>query len=406
MPEPKPPLTDENRVPAYTLPDSLRFQDGSPVASPGDWPRRRSELLGLFQAHVYGRPPRPRDPAGMEVISEDPSALGGLALRREYRLRFAPAADHPGVHLLLWLPRDRPRPPAFLGLNFHGNHTVHPDPGIHIPTTWVPDWGDTAASGHRASADGRGSMSRRWPVETILRRGYALATIYYGDLMPDDPERLAEGVPGLLPAPAADPSPDAPGAISAWAWGLSRGLDLLLREEVVDPERVAVIGHSRLGKAALWAGALDERFSLVVSNNSGCGGAALSRRTFGETVAAINHRFPHWFCRRFRDYDDRETDLPVDQHQLLALAAPRPLYVASATEDFWADPKGEFLAAVHAGPAYRLFGKSGLGTDTPPNPGPSIGDAIGYHLRSGPHDLLEADWRHYLAFADRHFARG
>ena len=204
----------------------------------------------------------------------------------------------------------------------------------------------------------------RWPVARILARGYALATLWCGELFPDRPDGRADSVQTLF-APAAN-GDAAWGALATWAWGLSRALDALLQEGLAGP--VALIGHSRMGKTALWAAARDERFALVVSNNSGCGGAALSRRRLGETVAAINTRFPHWFCRNFHAFNDREDSLPLDQHQLLALIAPRPLYVASANEDLWADPRGEFLATLQADAVWRLFGHEGLPVQEPPAP--------------------------------------
>jgi hypothetical protein len=398
---------DEAKVPTYTRPDPLRFEDGTPVRTADDWTgRRRGEVQRLFETHVYGRSPAP--PASMRsvVVESDGRALGGVATRRQIRVLLDGTESGPAFEILLYVPNAALRPvPAFLGLNFHGNHAIHPDRAIRLSAAWMRE--GPGIVDHRATEAARGSEAASWPVERILDRGYAIATVYYGDLEPDHPDGWKDGIRSRIgPGAAGRLAPDDWGAIAAWAWGLSRALDVLSKDPDVDGRRVAVIGHSRLGKTALWAGARDERFAMVVSNDSGEGGAALARRRFGETTKAITTAFPHWFCPRYREYADREDALPVDQHELLALVAPRPLYVASASEDLWADPRGEFLAARAAEPVYRLLGRDGLGVGEMPAPDRPVGKTIGYHLRRGEHALTAYDWEQYLDFADRHLQLG
>lgn len=396
---------DESKVPGYQLPDSLISNSGQPITTAEEWVgSRRAEVLRLFEQHVFGELPPINCQLRTHVRSDIPDALNGLARRREITIHFTAEDTGPKMELLLYTPADSKSPvPCFLGLNFNGNQAIEADPRLHITESWVRNDRDRNVSNNRAGEATRGSESSRWALEKIIRAGFGLATIYYGDIDPDFDDGFRNGIHALLPADQQGTrTPDSGGSISAWAWGLSRALDVLEKDPAVDGRRVAVFGHSRLGKTSLWAGAQDERFALVISNNSGCGGAALSRRAFGETVARINRVFPHWFCLNHRKYDNNENSLPVDHHQLIALAAPRPVYVASAVEDQWADPRGEYLGLFHAGPVYRLFGKSPLPSSTLPELNQPVHTDVGYHIRSGKHDVTDFDWEHYLKFAKRH----
>ncbi len=382
------PNYEESAVPEYSLPDPLRMEDGREVLNAEQWRlQRRPELLGLFEEHVYGALPAPSPSVEARVLNTT-EVFEGRAVRRQVALEVQGKTDGP-IHLLIYSPSGvEAPPPAFLGLNFKGNHTVHSDDGILLAHLWTRL--DSQLGWHHVEAGevSRGSRQSRWPVERILDRGYALVTAYYGDIDGDFDDGFKNGVHGAFLAcepGALERTPASWGAISAWAWGLSRALDYLQSDPLVDGTRVALLGHSRLGKTALWAGAQDERFAMVISNNSGCGGAALSRRQFGETVKRINDSFPHWFCQRFRVYNENEDALPVDQHQLIALIAPRPTLICSAEEDRWADPKGEVLAAHAAAPVFRLL-------DSAP---------LLHHLRPGKHDVTAEDWTTFLDFADR-----
>lgn len=369
------------------LPPLLCHEDGRAVTLES-WPSRRRELLALFTEHIYGRPPQVPAAFDLSVIEEDSAAFSGTATRRQMVLTFGGRVR---VHLLLWIPNDRSGPaPVFVSLNFRGNHTTDPDPAIVLPQAWQ-GLEDVAPAA-------RGASQSRWPVEFILQRGCAVATACANDFDPDVHDGFANGIHALE---TAGRDATSGGTIAAWAWGLSRMLDALKRQPEIDAARAMAIGHSRMGKTALWAGATDERFAAAISNNSGCLGASLSRHRRGESIEAITQRFPHWFCKRCEEYAGNEDCLPVDQHQLLALLAPRPVYVASASEDDWADPEGEFLAAVEASKAYEMLGLDGLGATTPPPTGRSVGGRIRYHIRKGRHAIELEDWQHYVAFADQ-----
>jgi len=386
------------------LPDPLTCLDGTPVRDAASWrAKRRPEIMALLQSQLYGRAPGPPETLRWEILETDDTALGGTARRRQVRLIVENRGKALPLELLVYLPRQVSGPaPMFLGLNFGGNHTVQPDPAIRVTQQWIRD--KTGGGRHAAGEDQRGRAASRWPVERILARGYGLATLYCGDLDPDYHDGFQNGAHPLYYRPGQTrPDFDQWGTIGAWAWGLSRVLDYFQADAAYDAEHVAVMGHSRLGKTALWAGAQDERFALVISNCSGCCGASLERRRFGETLESLNRVFPHWCCANARDWHGRTAERPFDQHMLLALVAPRSLYVASAYEDTWADPKGEFLSALAASGVYEQLGVEGLPADAMPAPGDAVMGGIGYHARPGGHDVTVYDWEQYMAFADRHW---
>lgn len=421
---------DESKVPVYDLPDVLLLRNGKKVETRKQWKKqRRPEVLEMFASQMYGRTPTEKIKVRYETLTENPNDLDGKATSRQVKFVFSNGQQAIEAILLLYLPnKPAGKVPVFVGYNFNGNHSITTDPTICFP----PVFPLLKEEGHPHWV--RGNQTSRWCIEKIIDRGYALATMCYHDIFPDkeglkdysvvslfsgyrvgsNPSGLHSSGPDALGSDAVvaqmsgsgfsgSQAPDEWQAIGAWAWGSSRIVDYLETEKRIDKHKIALMGHSRQGKAALWAGAQDERFKIVISNNSGSGGAALSKRVFGETVAIVSSIKPAWFCPAFNQYHHKEAEMPFDQHELLALIAPRKLYVASAEEDLWADPRGEFLAALHAGPVYQLYGLSGLPSDQMPAIHQPVMEAVGYHIRAGKHDVTDYDWERFMDFADKHF---
>jgi hypothetical protein len=405
---------DESKIPPYTLPELLISDNGKVIRSSKEWEQiQRPAILKKFNENVYGRIPGKPKNIHYKITNVDNNALDGKAIRKEITVYFTKGEDGPSTVILLYLPNEvKGKVPVFVGLNFNGNHTTQVDSSITItenwkrintnnaptlkkgPTrfAWTPDYNNKTPV--------RGEVAYRWPVHELIANGYGLATAYYEDMEPDNPEGWKTGVRSTMQY-ELNIKPGEWGSISAWAWGLSRIMDYLETDNAVNAKKVIVTGLSRLGKTALWAGANDERFAMIVSDDSGEGGAALSKRIYGETIELINKVNPHWCIDKYKTFNGAADKLPVDQHMLVALAAPRPIYIASAILDNPADPKGEFLSGKFAGAVYTLYGKRGLGVDDQPSVDTPVGETIGYHVRSGGHDILLYDWKQFIRFANK-----
>jgi hypothetical protein len=392
---------DESLVGGYTLPDPLLLSDGRRVRDAKTWyGKRRPEIVRLFEEHQFGR--SPGRPAGVsfDVFDKGTPALGGKALRRQVTIYFSRDKAGPKMDLLVYLPAGARKPvPLLLNLSFTANSNTVDDPGVKPGEVWGRD-------GKRVPAT-QGPIFGKLDVLPFLASGIGVATVYYGDIDPDFPGGIRQGVRALyLKRGQAEPAPDEWGTIAAWGWGLSRALDYFETDRGVDAKRVAVTGASRLGKTVLWAGARDTRFALVIASCSGEGGAALSRRNFGETVKHLTapSRYPYQFAANYQKLADRINESPVDAHLLLALIAPRPLLLQTGDTDLWSDPRGEFLSAVAAGPVYRLLGKQDLGTAVMPPAGRPILRTLGYYMHAGGHGTIPSDWEQYLKFMRLHLS--
>ncbi len=394
------PNYDENKVPEFKLPDPLKTFTGKKIRKVKQWEnKRRPELLDFFTQNIYGEVPGKLTIHSANVIEQSSNAFNGKAIRKQVELTFKKNDRKLSYTILMYLPKGVEKAPVFLGYNFYGNHTVVNDVNVIISEAWVRDNPSFGIVHNQLTEQSRGVRTNRWAVEKILDAGFGFATIYYGEVDPDKDD-YSDGIQSLLYIDdQSKPADNEWGSIAAWSWGLSRALDYFEQDEDVDATRVVVFGHSRLGKTSLWAGAKDQRFAGVISNDSGCGGAALSKRQFGETIFRINRSFPHWFSGNFKNYNNSELSMPVDQHELIALIAPRPVYIASAEEDLWADPRGEYLSAYYATPVYELYGKTGITEKEMPDINWPILNVVAYHIRSGKHDVTDFDWQQYINWA-------
>jgi hypothetical protein len=364
----------EDKVPGYTLPDLLTTLNGTKVTSKDLWTNvRRNEILELFRENVFGRVPVTPFKTKFNIANIDMNAMEGIATRKEVQILIEAGGKSLSINLILFTPNNIKKPvPSFLLI----------DPWLSENNG--PDWR---------------LQSEYWPVKQAIKRGYGMAVFDASQLDPDNYDGFKNGIHALLDkVPRTD---DAWGTLAAWAWGASRCMDYLVTDKDLAADKVGIVGHSRAGKTALWAGAEDTRFALVVSNESGAGGAALARRRFGETVARLNSAFPHWYCLNYKKYSNNEDALPVDMHMLLALTAPRALYVDCADQDLWGDPRGSYLSLYNAIPVFNLLGtKSDISEVMPPLNRQIISGKVGFHIREGVHNLLLKDWNWFMDFAD------
>lgn len=388
------------------LPNPTLTFAGNTASTQKDWEeRRRPELQQLFEHYMYGKYPAANHQVGGKVLFEDAKAFGGKGTLREVEITFGPP-DWPRVYLLVVAPNGKTPAPCYVGPNFQGNHCLVADERVRI----TPDWcypGTPGVKNNKASAEGRGKVLDVWPFEQILGRGYAVATFYVGDIQPDRPNAL-EGMRATLPAGRKTPAADETATIMWWAWGIHRVVDYLTTAKDVDAKRLAVVGHSRLGKTALLAGAFDDRLAMVIPHQSGCGGAGPSRSNNdkAESVKRINTAFPHWFSASFKEFNDDTARLPFDQNCLVALCAPRPVLLTNAEEDQWSNPGGQFEVLQAAAPAYALYNlEKPLVAEKMPKTGTLASERLGYFIRAGKHSMTPQDWTVFLDYGDKWLKR-
>lgn len=379
-------IYDEEMIPYYDLPDPLITAEGNRISTPEEWMNiRRPQILSLFSNLIYGHIPTPEKPiqTEFEVVNKDMEFMNGKATRKDIAIRFS--NEYGAVDMLV--------------LAFVPNQTNKPTPAIMLHS-----FNNTRSHDFDPHPKHSGRLRNGWPLGELLDRGYAFVVVYQQDLVGHNEVEFLGGIHRLFYKEGQSfPKAQEWGVLSAVAWGAMRAMDYIETDTDIDHARVAIMGHSKMGKAALWTAAQDQRFALAISAQSGCAGAALWRRKSGETLEKMVTRFPYWLCRNAWKFVNQEEDLPIDQHMLLALIAPRPVYVASGVEDTWADPHGEYLSAYHASQVYELLGKKGLSSQKRPEPNqPILEGDVGYHIRPGGHSVELYDWEMFLKFADNH----
>jgi hypothetical protein len=392
---------DEAKVGTYSLPDPLRLNNGKPVRNAKTWySKRRPEIVEMFETQQYGRAAgRPADES-FEMVDPGTPALNGKAIRKQVTIYLNRDKTGPSIDLLIYLPAAATQPvPMFFSINFSAVQNAVDDPGIKSEKTWDPKTNTRVTP---PAARGFGHID----AEDLLNAGFGVATFYYGDVDPDYPGGFANGIRARYLKPGqTERAPDDWGSIAAWAWGISRVEDYFETDKSIDAKRVVIHGISRLGKTVMWAGAHDQRFAAVIASCSGEGGAALSRRNYGETIAHLTapSRFPYQFAANYAKFGGFPDKAPMDANLLIALIAPRPLLLQTGSSDYWSDPKGEFLAAVAAGKVYKLLGKEDLGTAVWPAATQPIFHDLSYYMHEGGHGMVSSDWGIYLEFLKKTF---
>ena len=390
---------EEDSIKPYTLPDVLTMSNGQKVKNENDWMnKRRPELVKLFEEIEYGKmPPKPKD-LSFNVFDKGTPAFNGTAIRKQVTIYFTKDTLHK-MDLLIYLPANAKKPsPLLFTISFVANNQMINDPGVKMGEIWTRD-------GKKMKAD-QPSRFGQIDIHSIINAGFGFATVYYGDIEPDFKQGIKYGIRSAYLKPGeTDVKPDEWGAISAWSWGLSRAMDYFETDKQIDAKRIALQGTSRLGKTVLWTGAHDPRFKMVIASCSGEGGAAISRRDYGENIKHLTDtsRYFYQFAANYHSYANDVNKLPFDAHMLVALMAPRPLLLQTGNTDYWSDPKGEFLAAVAAEPVYKFFGEKGPGITEMPEASDSTHlNKLGYYIHNGGHGTIPSDWTLFIDYMKKY----